>query len=356
MPSVSALIKPVSGACDLNCSYCFYRDELTKCSVKNRGKMSMSLFEICMERLLEAAGNDCKALVSVAFQGGEPTLAGLDFYRSAVEFSKRVNKNRIPINFSIQTNGCSITAEWANFFYKEKFLVGLSLDGTSEFHDANRTFPDRSGSFSRVMHTAGLLRSSGASFNILTVLTDSNARHITKIYNFYKKNGFMWMQFIPCLAPLNSKNGSLSSEMWLTAHKRLFDLWFIDFKEYLKSGTEVPSVRYFDNLILAVAGRPTEMCGFFKPCTLQYVIEADGGVYPCDFYAIDEYRMGNISDNTLDSLAKSDAAKAFLRESNKCCCRRYHNDGIYIYEDAEKEFLKYAGDRLEFAARRINTI
>ncbi len=367
MPPVSVLIKPVSSSCELSCSYCFYRDEAKNRERACHGRMSDETAQAVIRRVLGAADG---APVTFTFQGGEPLLAGLDFYRAFTDQVERMNTRNTAVNYSLQTNGLALDEAFASFFAERNFLIGLSLDGPADIHDRCRRDIDGKGSYSRVMKTASLLRRAGAEFNILTVLTDASARKIASIYAFMKKNGFRWMQFIPCIAPLSERSrDTLSAEGWLFAHRRLFDLWFSDLCEMAQTRVPPPSIRYFDDLVRLFAGFPSEQCGSRGVCSIQYVIEADGSVYPCDFFALDEYRMGSIHEQTLAGLAASDAAVRFLerrgsvdKQMDKCAscryrklcgggCLRYYESGEYKYCDATREFLDSAAERLAYAAR-----
>ena len=150
MPALNLLIKPSSGACNLRCRYCFYHDEQANRETFSYGFMSEETLEILIKKALEYAGGFC----SFGFQGGEPTLRGLDFYRKAVELQKKYNARHVEIANSIQTNGMGIDGEWAEFLHENRFLVGLSLDGVKDVHDQNRLDPEGGGTFNRVLRAA----------------------------------------------------------------------------------------------------------------------------------------------------------------------------------------------------------
>ena len=147
------LLKPASGLCGLRCRYCFYHDETAKREQASYGVMEEAVLEAVIQRALASATQSC----TFSFQGGEPTLAGLDFFRRAVELARQYNKNRVQVCFSLQTNGMDLTPAWADFLAENRFLVGLSLDGVKETHDANRVTPQGEGTFQRVLRAAQLL-------------------------------------------------------------------------------------------------------------------------------------------------------------------------------------------------------
>ena len=313
MPPLSLLIKPASSGCNLRCSYCFYRSLASSRAVEDYGRMPYSILEIIVKKALRYADPACTFM----FQGGEPTLAGLEFYQKLIEYQNKYNENNIRIHNAIQTNGTLLDACWAEFFAVNRFLVGLSLDGDKLIHDRNRTDIEKHGSFTRVMKAAACLTRAGVEFNTLTVVTKASAKHPVKMYNFFKKNGFHHLQFIPCLSPLHQtqQNASQSPtpEGYLQFLKTLFDLWYLD----IQRGEKI-SIRYFDNLIRMVSGYPPESCGLTGVCTCQFVMEADGSVYPCDFYAGDEWRLGSLSKDSFSDLLSSPRCLKFIEESVKC--------------------------------------
>ena len=310
MPPLSLLIKPASSNCNLKCKYCFYYSIAENREVKSYGIMDTNTLEQLVKRAFEYAEGQCL----FAFQGGEPTLAGLEFYENLIELQKKYNKNNISVLNTIQTNGIAIDENWGAFLSKNNFLVGLSLDGYKDIHDRNRVDQNNKGSFNRVMKAVDILNKYKVEYNILFVVTSESGRHASKVYNFFKKNNFKFIQFIPCLDPLGEM--SYDYEYWLKPEiygqflKNIFDLWYKD----IQSG-EVVSIRYFDNLLRRIMGYNAESCGMNGICGCQYVIEADGGVYPCDFYVTDKWRMGSIFDRSIEELRSSGKVREFIDSS-----------------------------------------
>ena len=175
-PSITLLIKPASGSCNLSCRYCFYADEMNNRSEKTFGHMSLETLDILVQKTLDQVSSSA----TFAFQGGEPTLVGLDFYRRLMEMEHKYNTRSLELHNSIQTNGILLDETWADFLRDNRFLTGLSMDGYEEIHDENRRFPDGNGSFQRVLHAARLLQKAGADFNILSVVTAQSARRIRR--------------------------------------------------------------------------------------------------------------------------------------------------------------------------------
>lgn len=366
MPPLSLLIKPVSSSCNLRCKYCFYHSVAENRTTNNYGIMNENLLEVIVKKALEYADHIC----TFAFQGGEPTLSGLDFYKKLIELEKKYNVKKVRIKNAIQINGIAIDEKWAGFLADHDFLVGISMDGPKYIHDYNRIDLKNDGSFNRVMNTVTLFNKYKVEYNILSVVTGNMARHIEKVYNFLKKNDFRYLQFIPCLDPINERRGvseySLSPERYALFLKYLFDLWYEDVMK-----GEMISIRYFENLVGMFMGYRPEACGMMGECQCQFVIEADGGVYPCDFYVFDEWLLGNIKNTGFEELGSSDNSIRFIsvsKHSDTACkeckwsylcrggCRRDREThvenslGLNYYCSAYKEFFEYASDRLRNVA------
>lgn len=310
MPPVNVLIKPASSACNMRCAYCFYRDVAGNREHAFEGMLSLEQ----MEQIIAAAVEYAEGICSFAFQGGEPTLAGLDFFRQVVALEEKYRRPGLQIRNAIQTNGFCIDEEWVEFLGKNDFLVGLSLDGPAELHDLNRRDNQGKRTHDRIMKTVRLFEKHKVEYNILCVVTGKNAKSIQRIYQFYKKQNFKWLQFIPCLEPLEQERGEESYHLSVRNYGdfliRIFDLWYQD----LQKG-EYVSIRHLDNWLAILLGEPPESCDMIGHCSVQFVIEGDGGVYPCDFYVLDQWRLGTVGEQSFAELAQSDTAKRFIQTS-----------------------------------------
>lgn len=369
MGPVQMLIKPASGNCNMRCNYCFYYDEMSKRATGNYGLMSLETLEALVKKALADSRGRC----DFVFQGGEPTLVGLDFYQKLLELEETYNVNKVQVSNSIQTNGFGINEEWAGFLAEHHFLTGLSLDGIKYTHDAYRHTIEGGGTFERIMKTAGLFDRYGVEYNILTVVNRTTAERIERIYEFYRKNGWCYQQYIACLDPVGEKAGlheySLTPEGYGDFLIRLFDLWYMD----LKKGQQ-PFIRQFENYVAILMGYVPEACDQRGHCGIQYVVEADGSVYPCDFYVMDQYRMGNIVTDSLEELRENEAGKAFVAaslsqpEECRACpyagicrggCRRSREIlengslGLNYFCLAYKRFFKVALPRLQEIAAAL---
>lgn len=366
MPAISLLIKPSSSECNLRCKYCFYNSLSEKRNIKSYGIMSADTLKNIVKKALEFSDQIC----TFAFQGGEPTLAGLDFYKKLIEYVKKYNTKNVEVRFALQTNGLLLNEEWIKFLANNNFLIGISLDGPKEIHNTNRIDIKNNGTFNKVMKTIELFNKFKVEYNILYVVTAQSSRHANKIYSFFKQNNFRYIQFISCIDPLNEIRGKyhyslkpLDLEKFL---KQTFDRWY---KDILKG--DYVSVRYFDNLVNMILGNRPEACNMNGRCQCNCVIEADGGVYPCDFYVIDRWNMGNINVSEIKDILNSEASNNFIKasfevseECRRCkwyylCrggCRRDRDNfndtiGLNYYCSAYKEFFEYAYDRLIHVGR-----
>lgn len=293
------LVKPVSGCCDLRCTYCFYRDENHL-----RGRMSDDVMRALITNVFACA----KQSVSFAFQGGEPTLAGLDFFQRFVTYAEQVNSKKLPVFYSIQTNGCSLNEAWTKFLHQYHFLVGLSMDGTQPIHDRYRQTSTGEPTFQIVQRAAQLLQTANVDFNVLTVVTGDLCRRAKSMYASFRKQGYACLQLILCLAPEQMPQASFAPTPAEYARFLidLFDVWYTDWQ----SG-QYCSIRYFDNLIRRCLGQPAELCSVRGNCTAQLVVESDGSCYPCDFYVSEDCCLGNLAEMTPDRLLNSEAAHKF---------------------------------------------
>ena len=312
MPPLSILLKPASSGCNLRCAYCFYADEAKVRTVPNYGRMPEAVSHALIEKAVKAAGDS----VTFLFQGGEPTLAGLDFFRDFVSHVKKTVPPKLAVHYAIQTNGILLDQEWCRFFKENNFLAGLSLDGSRECHDRFRLDGNGKGTYDRVQQAARQLERAGVEYNVLTVVTGYLARHVQSAFSSLCRQGFRFQQYIPCLDPLEEERGgqgySLSPARYEAFLKMLFDLWYRE----LEQG-RYWSIRYFDNLLWMLEGHAPEQCSMRGCCGLQYLVEADGSVYPCDFYGLDEFRLGNIRDDAWEDLDRARESLGFIEASRR---------------------------------------
>lgn len=369
MPPISLLIKPASGLCNMKCDYCFYCDETKKRSQESFGLMSEATLRNVIRKTVLRAEGAC----TIAFQGGEPTLCGLDFFKKAVEYAAHFNRKGIRIDFALQTNGLAITDEWCEFFAKNHFLIGISIDGLKEIHNTYRHTKAGEDTYERILKTTQLFDKYHVEYNVLTVIHRETAQQIKDIYRHYRENGWDYMQFITCLDPLGEARGqkiySLLPQMYGQFLIDLFDMWYED----LNRGN-APFVRQFENYIGILLGHMPESCEQRGTCGIQYVVEADGGVYPCDFYVLDEWKLGNFNENRIDDIDAMRKDKGFLNRSRnhpqscKACrwfalcrggCYRSRlgeeepDTGLNYFCEGYKMFFEKCYDRMQAIAKNI---
>ena len=320
--TISVLIKPSSALCNLRCRYCFYMDESKNRIVPSHGLMDEAVADIITNRLVEYLNNE--GVANISFQGGEPLLSGIGYFRHFINRMKEYPN--IETHYSIQTNGTLIDDDFARLFKENNFLVGVSIDGYEENMNHFRIAPNKDNVYKKALEGIEILRKHDVDFNILTVITRRLAQHPKQLFEFYLEHDFEYVQLIPCLPAYNEEDDGMS----LTPDN--YDSFYIGFfnewkKAYFKG--RYINVNLFENLSAILQGYYPYQCGMLGNCSVQYVIESNGDVYPCDFYCLDEYRMGNIIESSINELRGSSGAKKLLESSDceKKVCEncRYRN-------------------------------
>lgn len=310
MKYVNLLIKPASSLCNLRCKYCFYEDEAQNRTQHSMGVMTVELADTLIRQVLEAVEPD--GTVSFAFQGGEPTVAGLPFFQHFAASVRAQNTGGVSVRYAIQTNGTLLNGDWAQFFRNNRFLVGLSLDGFRDAHDRHRVDGNGDGTWKRVLAAKRLLDQYGVQYNALCVVTKRCAQDPEKAYRSLKNLGFRYIQFIACLDPIGHERGqepwSLTPEAYGNFLCRVFDLWYQDW-----ATGNYHSVRLFDDYIHILLGDGASACATCGKCGAYLVVEGDGSVYPCDFYVLDDWLLGGLRETPVLELAVSEKGAEFLR-------------------------------------------
>ena len=319
MQPFTLLIKPSGSDCNIDCAYCFYKD---RASEFGRGKQRMS--EEVLERLVKDYMQLGFPVVGFAWQGGEPTLMGVDFFRRAVELQKKYGSNGQEVSNTLQTNGVLLDDNWCRFLHDNKFLLGISIDGPKEFHDQYRIDHSGSGTFDRVMKGIENCKRYKVEFSALVLLNNKNVEHPDTLFNFLIENELTYLQFIPCVETDSSTGKiadfSITPKQYGDFLCRLFDIWY----EY---GPEKLNIREFDSLITYfVLGKHT-ICTYSKQCAGFVVIEHSGDAFCCEFFVESKWRLGNILETPLEKLAVSSKKRTFARDKqnlcNKCLVCRY---------------------------------
>ncbi|MEO5923597.1 MAG: anaerobic sulfatase maturase [Bryobacteraceae bacterium] len=291
----SLLIKPASALCNLDCTYCFYLDREADPYEASRSRiMSRETLQQLVRGYLEYSHPKS----AFAFQGGEPTLAGLDFFRSLVEFQQEFGGRGQAISNSIQTNGTLLNAEWCRLFREYEFLVGLSLDGPQDIHDAYRVNKGGQGTFEQVMAAVKRLKRERVEFNVLTVVSQANVRRAAEVYRYFRDLGLEFMQFIPLVeyrADGRLEPFSITGEEYGDFLSELFEAWWPE--------RRTVRVRHFDNIAEALAGQLPGTCTMHGSCHSYAVVEHNGDVYPCDFFVERTWKLGNIHADSWPDIA-----------------------------------------------------
>jgi uncharacterized protein len=282
------LIKPASAVCNLDCRYCFYKRALDVFPKKESYIMPDTVLRGLVRKYLATGVRQA----GFSWQGGEPTLCGLDFYKKAVEYQMEFSASGQVISNALQTNGVLLDEKWARFLRQYRFLVGLSLDGPEEIHDRYRRDYAGHGTFRKVMRAATLMNEHQVEFNILTLLGEHNADKAEELYDFFTSQGFRYLQFI---APLDVEPGTgkikpfgIKPSQYARFLCDLFDIW------YEKGFPEV-SIRDFDSVLSYHVDGKSLICPCQRECGSYLVVEHNGDVFPCDFYVFDEWRLGSIA-------------------------------------------------------------
>lgn len=318
------MAKPAGPDCNMDCTYCFY---LEKEAIFQQPVHRMS-DEVLEEYVKQYCESQNTPELNFAWQGGEPTLMGVEFFEKAVKFQKKYSAGR-PVQNAFQTNGLLINNDWCKFLAKEKFLIGLSLDGPRHIHDKFRV--DRGGkpTFDRVMKTLKLMKSHRVEFNTLSCVTRQNAKHAVEIYNFLKSTGSTFMQFIPIIERKPDDKASLlglklalppdlaaddtdEQVMPWTVQPEQYGQFLIDiFEEWVRRDVGTTFVQIFDVMLNAWMGLPPPLCVFAEKCGDAMIIEYDGGLYSCDHFVYPDYYLGNITETPMTELVTQEKQITF---------------------------------------------
>lgn len=302
----STMVKPVGSACNLDCSYCYYLDKESIYGGREP-KMPTEILEEYIKQYIEGNKVD---VVTFTWHGGEPSLAGLDFYRQAIEFQRKyAGKKRI--DNSLQTNGILLDEEWCQFLHENHFLVGLSIDGPQSIHDANRLDKQQRPTFERVLRTISLLHRYAVEFNTMTTVNHNSIGRGREVYRFLKSIGSRYMQFMPVvehtlkspnsqrdyIVPPNTPGSQLAP--WSVTAKGFGEFMCDIFDEWIIQDVGRYFVQLFDVSLAQWYGVKPALCAFCDNCGDSLVVEHNGDIYSCDHFVYPEYKLGNILDTTL---------------------------------------------------------
>ncbi len=317
------MAKPSGSACNLQCDYCFFLKK-KKLYPKSNFRMSDEVHEAYIRQLLSAHQ---VPQITVAWQGGEPTLMGLDFFRRSLELQKKYQKPGTRIENTFQTNGILLNEEWCRFFHDNSFLVGLSMDGPQELHDHYRKDRGGQGTFDRVIRAARLLQKHEVEFNILCTVNSKNADHPLRVYRFFRDElQAQYLQFIPVVERDNEsgfQEGSLVTDR--SVRPAQWGCFLIEiFDEWVKRDVGRTFVLNFDGALAGWLGLAGTVCIFGPTCGQGMALEHNGDLYSCDHFVEPNQYLGNIMERPMIDLAASDKQRRFGRDKRDClpsCCK-----------------------------------
>lgn len=310
LPAFHVMLKPRGAICNLDCKYCYFLSK-EMLYPGSRFRMAHELLEAYTRQYIEAQQ---APEVTFAWQGGEPTLMGLDFFRLAVELQQKYRRPGMSIHNAFQTNGTTLDDEWCAFFREHSFLVGLSLDGPADLHDAYRVDKGGRPTFHRVMAGLDLLKKHRVEFNILTTVHATNAGHPLKVYRFLRDEvGARFIQFIPIVERDNQtgyQEGSLVTSRSVTGEQYGRFLIAI-FDEWVRRDVGRIFVQLFEVALGVWLGRPAGLCIFEETCGQAMALEHNGDLYTCDHFVEPGHKLGNFQEISLIELVNSEQQRQF---------------------------------------------
>jgi len=299
----STMVKPVGSVCNLNCRYCYYSGKANLYD-NVQPKMSDELLELYVRQYIEAVE---APEVLFCWHGGEPLLAGLDFYKKAIDFQKKYCDGK-KINNSLQTNGLLINNDWCDFFSENDFLIGISIDGPRHIHDANRIDFNHQPTFDKVIKNIELMFHKGVEYNTLCTINKRSEGLGAEIYRFLRSIS-KFIQFLPVYEHIDENgnvvnpNSSHSKPTYYSVSSNGFGQFMIDvFDEWVRHDVGETFVQLFDITLSQWYGMPSTLCAFSETCGDGLVVEHNGDVYCCDHFVYPEFKLGNIKNQSLAEL------------------------------------------------------
>lgn len=364
----SLLIKPVSADCNLHCTYCFYLEKSSLYPAYKTHRMS----ETVLEKIISSYMHTGQSVYSFIWQGGEPTLMGLEFFQKVTDLQMKYGGPGVRVANGLQTNGTLIHNAFAEHLARYKFLVGCSLDGPADIHDRyRRTNGDRP-SHAAVLKGINALKRRQVEFNILVLVSQANVHRAQDVYRYLVDQGFNYHQYIPCVE-FDEKGRpqpfSITGPEWGDFMCQIFDLW------YPRDIYKV-SVRYFDSILQKLLYGTANVCTLENNCCQYFVVEYNGDVYPCDFFVKEKLKLGNILEDSWKLLLNSPIYRKFgIQKSqwNSACdmcdyfnlchgdCLKYRIYGDYTSRNlswlcvGRQQFLEYTHEKFQALTENTRT-
>ena len=315
MPAFHVMAKPTGSRCNLDCSYCFY---LKKEQIYPESSFRMS-DEVMEQYIRQTIEGHRVPRVTIAWQGGEPTLMGLDFFRRAINVEKKYLKPGMQIENTFQTNGVLLNEEWCRFFHDNNFLIGLSVDGPRHLHDPYRHDKGGAGTFEKVMRAARLLQQYKVEFNVLCTVNAINSLYPLEVYRFFRDEmAARYLQFIPVVERENDTGyqegsriteRSVRSEQWGTFLIEIFDEW-------VRRDVGIMFLQFFDAVLASYVRGYSTVCVLQPTCGQGVALEHNGDLYSCDHYVEPKHWLGNIQDDAIETLVSSVKQRAFGQDKS----------------------------------------
>jgi uncharacterized protein len=322
---IHVVAKPIGPACNLNCEYCFYLEKQALFPAGEKYRMPDRVLNAFIAAYISSQPTP---VVEFVWQGGEPTLLGIDFFRRLVDLQKPFAKQKTITN-SLQTNGTLLTDQWCQFLKKHNFMVGISLDGPKEIHDRYRKDRKDNGTFSQVMHGLKLLQKHKVEYNVLACVARDTAKRPHDVYRFFKEEGVEFIQFTPVVERLSDVQGAPSGlrlagpaaldrkdpqgdvTPWSVIPEEYGDFLIAVYEEWVRHDVGTVFVMNFEWVLNAWIGNPSPVCVYAKQCGRSLVIEHNGDIYACDHCVYPQHRLGNILTDALPAMVQKSLDSGF---------------------------------------------
>lgn len=332
LPTFATMVKPIGSACNLDCNYCYYRDK----SEIYGGKMPRMSEEMLEEYIKQYIRDASQQHITFCWHGGEPLMAGLPFFRKAMELQQKYCGDK-EIENTIQTNGIMLNEEWCDFLHDNDFLVGISLDGPQDIHDAYRKDCTGAPTFTRVMRGVELMARKNVQYNLLSTVNRHSEGRGLEVYKFLRSIGH-YVQFLPVVEYVRMRDTEGKRPLivspdeenaveapWSVSAEGYGQFMCDVFDEWVRFDVGHTFVQLFDVVLANWCGVQPALCSFCETCGDGLVVEHNGDVYSCDHFVYPEYKLGNIKDKTIAQMYASDEQQAFGRDKREALpleCKR----------------------------------
>jgi uncharacterized protein len=378
---IHILAKPIGPRCNLDCEYCFY---LEKQALFPKGEDYMMSDEVLRAYINKYITLQPTPVVGFVWQGGEPTLLGLDFYKRVIQLQRPFTGKK-EITNSLQTNGILLDDEWCAFLKENDFLVGLSLDGPKDIHDRYRKDRGCKGSYDKVMRGMDLLHKHGVEFNVMATVARETAYKPLEVYRFFKEQGVEFIQFTPVIERIAgpdekqlglklagpssmAKGENAAVTEWSVDPEQYGDFLITVFDEWVRNDVGTTNVMNFEWALNAWIGNSSPVCQHAHSCGKTIMLEHNGDIYACDHSMYPEYKLGNIVDENPVEMAERSIDKGFgVKDANlpNCCmecnvlkacwggcpkhrfARTYNDEPLYYLCEGYKKYLLYISKYLK---------